>query len=402
MELKEAISRYAETLDSFYLYDERRIRESIGHLKQSFPQIEFLYSIKCNSNANVLNCVFSQGFGADAASAGEVNLAVQAGLKADQIYYSAPGKSVSEIERTLGRAVLIADSLGEIKRIQAVCERTGTCARIGMRINPDFTFSADHGTASKFGIDEEQALAFLRGNSCKNMKVTGIHVHVKSQELNADTLAAYYETMLRLAEKAAALCGPLEYVNMGSGMGIPYAAADAALDLTRLADRVRGSLDRFREQNPGTKLIIEVGRYVVGKSGCYVTKVMDRKVSHGKTYLILKNTLNGFLRPSLAKLVAHYSREAAPAGTEPLFTAVDAFEFRTLKDEPATEVVTLAGNLCTAADVMAEDVLMPHLECGDVVIVTNAGSYAAVLSPMQFSSQEPPAELFLTADGKVL
>ena len=140
--------------------------------------------------------------------------------------------------------------------------------------------------------------------------------------------------------------------------------------------------------------MIEVGRYAVGKSGIYVTKVMDRKVSCGKTYLILKNTLNGFIRPSLARLVCIYGGAAAPC--EPLFTSEDAFEIRTLKEDGAEkETVTLVGNLCTAADVAAENVTMPRLDVGDVVIFTNAGNYGAVLSPAQFSSQARPAAGFL-------
>ncbi len=134
----------------------------------------------------------------------------------------------------------------------------------------------------------------------------------------------------------------------------------------------------------------------------YVTKVIDRKLSQGKTFIILKNTMNGFVRPSLARLVAHYSTETSPAGSEPFFSGADAFQFIALKEGKCNEYVTLAGNLCTATDVIAENILMPHLEYGDLVVVSNAGAYAAVLSPMQFSLQERPAELFVTKDGKVL
>ena len=142
----------------------------------------------------------------------------------------------------------------------------------------------------------------------------------------------------------------------------------------------------------------------MGKSGIYVTKVMDRKVSCGKTYLILKNTLNGFIRPSLARLVCSYGGAAngCPAPGEPRFTGGAASEIRTLKEDGAEkETVTLVGNVCTAADVAAENVTMPRLDVGDVVIFTNAGSYGAVLSPAQFSSQERPAEVFLRESGEV-
>ena len=189
---------------------------------------------------------------------------------------------------------------------------------------------------------------------------------------------------------------------MGSGMGIPYALSDAPLDLPFLADCAAEMIGNFRRRFPRTRIIIEVGRYAVCKSGVYVTQVLDRKLSCGKTYLILKNTLNGFIRPSLAKLVEKFVRDSEPAAAEPLFTETDAFQLIPLREGEAPECVTLVGNLCTAADVIAENVMLPHLECGDSIVITNAGAYAAALSPVQFSSQEPPAELFLTVDGRFL
>ena len=395
--LRDCLKRY----DCFYLYDENTITESVARLKENFPQVKFLYSIKCNSNPHVLRAVFAQGLGADAASAGEVAMAREAGLSEDEIYYSAPGKSIEDIKNTMDKATLIADSLDEIKRIQSLAEQAGSMVKIGIRINPDFSFAGDVGQPSKFGIDEEQAVSFLRRTPCKNVKISGIHVHLKSQELNMDTLASYYRRMLALSEKFDSLCDGLDYINMGSGMGVPYAPGDIPLDVESLGTAVQREIGKYKAAHPNTKIIIEVGRYAVCESGIYVTKVMDRKISHGKTYLILKNTLNGFLRPSLARLVASYSEEALPCGSEPLFTSKDAFKIRVMKEGPASETVTLAGNLCTGTDVIAEDILLPRLECGDAVIITNAGSYAAVLSPIQFSSQEKPVELFLRQSGVI-
>lgn len=402
MKNKAMIAKQAEKYDSFYLYDENCIISSVNTLKENFPQIEFLYSVKCNPNCHVLHSVFTQGFGADAASLGEVFLANEAGLTKDQIYYSAPGKTMEDIKNAISKSILIADSLDEIKRIQIVASQAGMTAKIGIRINPNFTFYGNCGQSSKFGIDEDQAVAFIQDNDCENIKITGIHVHLKSQELNTAVLSDYYRNMLRLAEKFLSLCGELEYVNMGSGMGIQYSVNETPLDMKLLSADIHCALDKFKAAYPNTKLIIETGRYVVGKSGIYVTKVVDRKVSCGKTYLILKNTLNGFIRPSLAVLVTHYAEREEPAAAEPLFTGKDAFQFLTLKDDEPTELVTLVGNLCTATDVVAENIMLPHLECGDCIVMTNAGSYAAVLSPMQFATQEKPVEIFLTTDDKII
>ena len=401
--ITSAVHSLAQTRGSFYLYDERSIFRHIDLLKETFPQARFLYSIKCNSNPHVLQSVFSLGLGADAASLGEVLAAGKAGLSPDQIYYSAPGKTSEDIRRSMSEATLIADSTGELLRIQAAAEEAGKVVHAGVRINPDFSFGGGPGTSSKFGIDESQVYEFLAENPLKNVVIDGIHVHLKSQELRFDVLSEYYRNVFRLAEafEAAAGC-QLRFLNLGSGIGIPYSPTDRPLDFEALKNTAAELFDSFRASHPDTVIFIETGRFAVGKSGYYVTRVLDRKISRGKTFLILENTLNGFLRPVLARLICRYSPDLSPEGCEPLFTCRDECEILTFREEPPTERVTLAGNLCTAADVIAGDIFLPHLEPGDIIALTNAGSYAAALTPFQFSSQEPPAEFFLTAGGEIL
>ena len=393
----------AQRYGSFYLYDGEVIRQHTAQLATDFEGVQFLYSIKANHNPDVVRCVFSNDFGADAASLGEVQTALAHGLGREDIYYSAPGKTDWDIRESIRNATLIADSLSEVELINSIAGELGLTASIGVRLNPDFSFGGGSGQPSKFGIDTEQAMAAIPvWQSYPNINVAGIHVHLRSQELNMDTLAEYYRQMFHLAGIfQAALGRNLDFINMGSGMGIPYSRYDEPLDTASLGRRVKKIHRDFQEKFPETKILIEVGRYAVGKAGFYVTQVLDKKTSYGKTFVILANTLNGFLRPSLARLVNKYA-QGEPAGSEPLFTGVDAFDFLTLRPAwEGMETVTLTGNLCTATDVIAEDVTLPVLERGDLVLVTNAGSYGAVLSPMQFSSQPRPAELFLHEDGRV-
>lgn len=400
---KPIIEKLAKQYDSFYIYDEKIILRQIQKLHAHFPGIDFLYSIKCNANPDVVKCILANGLGADAASAREVRAAAAAGLEKKDIFYSAPGKSMKDIEETMDSAVLIADSINEIARIQAASQKKGIVAEIGLRINPAFSFYGEHAAASKFGIDEAEAIAFLEKNDCDHVKVTGIHVHLKSQELNAEVLARYYGHVLQLAKRIQnANPAPLEFINMGSGMGIPYRETDAPLDMEMLGEKVKGLLTQFRAAFPTARVLIETGRFVTGQAGVYVTTVADRKRSCGKTYIILHNTLNGFIRPSLARLIAHYSADGSPKGSEPLFTDVDAFQFIPLKESAHMEKVDLVGNLCTAADVIAEDIWMPVLECGDAVMITNAGAYAAALSPMQFSSQGRIREFFVSVGDNTM
>ena len=397
MELKNQICEISQKYDSFYLYDEKIIKNSISNLRKVFLEIEFLYSVKCNSNVNVLKSIFSEGFGADAASLAEVLMVRKLDLDKNKIYYSAPGKTSKDIEIAINESNLIADSIEEIRRINMVSKSLNKVTEIGVRLNPDFS-----GKASKFGVDEDIFYDFLHNNSCQNIKIVGIHVHLKSQELNVETLANYYKNMFLLVEKVQnTLSYKLKYVNMGSGMGIQYSKSDVPLDLDRLKNLVKDNLSEFKKHNPDITIFIETGRYVTAKSGFYIMKVLDKKVSYGTTYLILKNTLNGFIKPSVIKLVSKYEKEN-PVSWEPLFTSKDAFEILTFKEETdKKEKVTLVGNLCTATDVIAEDIVLPSMDCGDIIVINNAGSYAAVLSPMQFSSQEKPVEVFLSVDDSV-
>lgn len=393
----DVILSLAESHDSFYLYDEDAIAQRAAMLKAAFPGVGLLYSVKCNHNPHVVKCVLGQGFGVDASSLGEVQIASNAGLGPGMVYYSAPGKSERDIRGSWGKASIIADSLDEILLIERTAAEKGEIAEIGVRLNPSFSFSGGEAVPSKFGVDEDQFFGFLAKGACPHVRVVGIHTHLRSQELSASVLSRYYGNVLDLAGRVEEAGAVLGYVNLGSGIGIPYAETDGEVDLRLLADALGGCAT-----GASFRILIETGRYVVGKAGMYVAKVMDRKVSCGKTFVILKNTLNGFMRPSLARLAESAAPSAEPPACEPLYTGRGSFPIRVLNGVADTEKVTLVGNLCTSADVVAENVVLPRMERGDVVVFENAGAYAAVLSPMQFSSQEPPAELFLRSDGAVV
>lgn len=400
---RNAAARLAEKYESFYLYDEGAILDSIERLRKSFDGVRFLYSAKANPHPGVLSCILSEGIGVDAASLREVQMGRENGLGKYDIYYSAPGKSVHDIDAALPDCVIIADSVNEVERIQTLAAGHGIVAEIGIRINPNFSFDGAVGTANKFGIDEDTVFEKLpEWKAMKHIKITGIHVHSRSQELDGTLIAGYYAKMFELACRVQdALGEKLGFVNMGSGIGIPYAESDRPVDLARLGDEMTRLMGVYRSRL-SAQILIETGRFLVGKAGVYVTHVLDKKVSHGRTFVILANTLNGFVRPSMAQMVESYTVDAHPHNSEPMYTGRNAFGFVPLADTAGTETVTVVGNLCTGTDVIAKDITLPKLDCGDVFVITNAGSYAAVLSPMQFASLTPPAQILLKADGSTV
>ena len=397
---RELILKLAEKYESFYIYDGRTVLDSIAALGSSFERVRFLYSAKANPHPSVLRCIFDEGFGLDAASMGEVSMGVKLGLAPEDIYYSAPGKSMNDLDAALEKCVIIADSAAELERIQYLAARHGVKAEAGVRINPNFTFDGEGGVSCKFGIDEDEALKKLaEWDKLKNLHICGIHVHSRSQELDTQRLCDYYGRMFELAVRCQKTLGrQLHFVNMGSGIGIPYAATDSAVDLKKLGAHMNKLCKEYAAELPEARIFIETGRFVSGRAGVYVTHVNDVKTSLGKKYVILANTLNGFVRPSIAQMVERAS-DAAPC--EPLYTGPDAFGFAPLTDETETETVTVCGNLCTGADVIAQDTELPKLKTGDVFVITNAGSYAAVLTPMQFASLTPPVQIFAAPDGRL-
>lgn len=401
---KDIILKLAEDHDSFYLYDENEILNSIERLKNSFKGVYFLYSIKANPNLRILDSIFSQNIGADAASLEEVLMSHERGVSKDDLQYSAPGKSEKDIRESIEVATIIADSFHEIDLISKVAQNMNLTARIGIRINPNFTFHSDMGVSSKFGIDENQL--FERLGEIKltpNVDVIGIHVHSKSQELEESIIELYHKNVLDLAIRfQSALGRKLEFINMGSGIGIPYTQEDTPVEVEKIGRAFHDNLEDLKEKLKPIKIYIETGRYLVGKAGIYVTKVRDKKKSHDKTYIILNNTLNGFYRPSISQMVRNYTLEDFPVATEPMFTSFNSSQIGVLNNEESKEEVTLMGNLCTAADVVAYDVTLPRLEIGDIVIMNNAGSYSHVLTPLQFASMEKPKEIFLEKTGKTI
>ena len=213
--------------------------------------------------------------------------------------------------------------------------------------------------------------------------------------LDAELIADYHRKCFDLAERIAKDYGiTVEFVNFGSGIGTVYNDdAEKPVDLTVLSKSFAGIAAKNRETLKAA-LYIETGRFPTCRAGTYYARVVDKKTSRGVTYLVVTSGLNGFIRPGFAAMAERIAANGAASGLEPFYTTKNEFRIEVLPAHPAgtTETVTVAGNLCTAVDVIAEGITLPTLEVGDLVAVTNAGAYAATLSPTRFSSHPAPQE----------
>lgn len=400
----DEIRRAATQYDSYYLYEEKVILDRIGTLVREFPTAHFLYSMKANDNQAVTATILRHGFGADAASPAEVQRAEIYGVPPEEIHYSAPAKTERFIRETIGHCVLVADSVSEVSMISRIAQEKGKKAYIGLRLDPDYDMDGSSDVfPRKFGIEISQAKENLPAwLNDPNIEIVGIHVHLQSQILDWTRIDAYQDAVLKLADEwMEEYKVPLGFVNVGSGIGIAYTRYDEPVDLHSLGESLTQKWQAFTQRHPDVQLFIETGRYITGKCGLYVTKVIDRKVSRGKNYILTAGTMNAFLKPVIANMEKNNPNAHS---CEPLFTDVDAHPLWCVSSDgrkiTERETVTIVGNLCTANDVIAEDIEFSKLMPGDLLIVRNAGAYASVLSPMQFSSLPKPAQIMIREDDQ--
>lgn len=381
-----------------YLYSRDILTAQAEQLRRTFPGFDILFSIKANPFPPVLQALAALGVGADAASAREVSLSAECGMAKEDIYFSAAGKTDHALTAAWDSCHLIADSIGEVQRIAAIAAARGERKSIGLRINPAFNMDGGTNGASKFGIDETDLPALGELLSTLPVDVCGLHVHLRSQNLSADVLSHYYENCFALALRLRdVLHCTVEYINFGGGVGIVYdPALQSPLDMTAL----HRSAQAVADENARTlraRLMIESGRFLTAQAGTYYLPVVDKKTSHGTTYVIVENCLNGFQKPALAALLRTAAGDAPLAPQEPLFTGETSFPITALPaaDTGAVETVDIVGNLCCATDVLAKGFTGPALSVGDLVAVGNTGAYAKTLSPLLFSSHDAPAEFLI-------
>ncbi len=382
-----------------YVYDKKIIDEACEELKRELPGFDFLYSIKANPFEPVVRTIAGHGFGADAASWREVEESLACGIRPENIFFSAPGKTENDLRRAWDKCTIIADSLHEIQLLNGIAADKGITADIGLRVNPLFAMGGGNASPSKFGIDLEDTEALKNTlQACPNVRVTGMHVHLRSQVLDADMIAQYYRDVMRTAAELKNTCGTeMQFINFGSGIGTVYdSLKEKPVDLARLCE---GTAELMKMNEAlGARLLIETGRFVVCHAGTYYTPVVDKKTSHGVTWLIVPNGMNGFLRPAIASLISTVAHGEPVPGMEPLFTNENEFEVRVLNDAEEKETVNVVGSLCTALDVIRNNITLNKAEIGDLIEITNAGSYAFPLSPQFFSSHTIPAQYLRDGD----
>ena len=373
----------------FFAYDRGLLTERIAQLRTVMPsEIELSYAVKANPMPAVVHHLSGLVDGFDVASALELRAALNTTIPPIRISFAGPGKTPTELRQAVAAGVTVEiESATEARRLIEIGQLLRIRCRAAIRVNPDFEIKGwgmrMGGGPQQFGIDAEQVPTLLKELSKAEMEVTGFHVFAGSQNLNANVLAEAQrktiDLVLRLAET---MPSPVEYLNLGGGFGIPYFEKDRPLDLTVVAANLAELLEKkIRVHHPQARVIIELGRYIVGECGVYVTRIVDRKESRGRTFLVVDGGLHHQL--------------AASGNLGQVIRRNYPIAIGNRMDDRATETVSIVGKLCTPLDVLGDRVMLPPADVGDLVVVFQAGAYGFTASPTAFLSQPEPAEVLL-------
>jgi diaminopimelate decarboxylase len=368
-----------------FVYDFAIVAARVARLRAALPPgVDVHYAIKANPFAPLLRAIAPLVDGFDIASVGELR-AVRGLMPAAALSFAGPGKREAELEDAILAGITInLESTGEAARALAIGDRTGVTPRLAVRVNPDFELRGSGmrmgGRASPFGVDAVQVPALVRRLRAAGADWRGFHIFAGSQALDGDaiveTQAATVALAARLAEEAGA-APPL--VNLGGGFGIPYFAGEAPLAIERIGAALGDALTSRAAALADSRFALELGRWLVGESGVYLTRIVDRKESRGETFLVTDGGLHHQL-----------------AATGNFGTVVRRNYPIALADrltDPARETVTVVGCLCTPLDRLADSVALPEARVGDVIAVFMAGAYGLSASPSDFLSHPVPAQI---------
>jgi len=385
-----SVAHLAERVGStpFYAYDRALLRERVAYLRQVLPpEIELHYSVKANPMPAVVQAMASLVDGFDVASGGELKIALDTPMQPADISFAGPGKSSSELRRAVAAGVLVhVESAREAQLLIDIGAQLGIRPRVSLRINPDFELKSSGmkmgGGAKPFGIDAEQAPALLATLAQQGIEVEGLQIFSGSQSLSADAIIAAqsqcFGLAMRLAQEAALT---LRSLNIGGGFGIPYFPGDAHLDLAPIGVHLAQCLPRMHALLPTLRVVIELGRYLVGEAGMYVTRVVDRKVSRGQVFLVVDGGLHHHLAAS--GNFGQVIRKNYPVA------------MASASRDAEREVVTVVGPLCTPLDVLAAQMALPPAQVGDLIVVFQSGAYGLSASPTAFLGHPAPVEVLV-------
>ena len=364
-----------------YVYSHGALERAYRELDDAFADLDHLvcYAVKANGNLAVLRALASFGAGADIVSGGELYRAMRAGFDPKKVVFAGVGKTDKELMAGLGERILLfnAESASELEHLDRLASRHGKRARVALRVNPDVDAETHEHVATgrasdKFGIPTEAALALAdRVAEYKSVDLIGVHQHIGSQITKLAPFTESVEKSAGLVEELKSRGFDIKYFNIGGGLGIRYKDEEAPTP-KELVDAVRPTLEAT-----GTRILCEMGRYIAAAAGVLLTRVIYRKKSGEKDFLVADAGMNDLLRPSLYG--AHHEVRSVREDTQKVQNA------------------DLVGPVCESGDFLARDRELPDAGEEDLLALMCAGAYGFSMAS-NYNSRPRPAEVFVRGE----
>ena len=361
-----------------YVYDFDTISTQFTTLKEAFKARKSLicFAVKANSNLSVLKHMARLGAGCDCVSIGEVKRALYAGIPKYKIIFSGVGKRDDEIEEALRQDILMLnlESEEEMKRVEMIATQLGVVARISIRVNPNIDAQTHPYISTglhenKFGVDIESAKRmYIHAKNATALDPVGIHFHIGSQITELQPFKDAAVVLANLLRNLKALQIDIKFFDVGGGIGIRY-DDETTISLYEYAQGIFAALGGL-----DVTFVCEPGRYLVGNSGYFLTKVLYEKHNGYKRFVIVDGAMNDLIRPSL-------------------YGAYHEIEVYN-KDKSDATPCDVVGPVCESGDFFAKETLLPPLEHDDLLVVKSAGAYGFTMSS-NYNSRTRVAEVAL-------
>jgi diaminopimelate decarboxylase len=371
-----------------FVYDNNIVGAQVARFKGAMADgVGLYYAVTANPYEPLLEFLGRYVDGFRIVSLGEMKLLQQAQLAGIPMNFAGPGKLDAELDAAVKACATISvESEREAARAIAAGERIGVQPKISIRVTPSFAIEGGQvslgSRASPFGVDDDRVPALALGLLEAGVDWRGLHMFSGSQCLNAEALAEVHRVNVRHAGELADIIGvPLPELNLGSGFDVACRPGDEPLDIDHVASSLTQTLCNAPALLATTRFTIELGRWLVGESGVYLTRVVDRTESCGRTFL----TTDGGGHHLIGATGSLGERGIAN------FPIAVANRFA----EPAEEEVTVTGCLCTPYDMLGDEVSLPRAEEGDLIAVFCAGAYGLSASPQAWESRPMAKEMLV-------
>lgn len=365
-----------------YVYSSTGIREQYERLHDALGSLDarLHYSVKANSSIAILALLRELGAGLDIVSGGELFRALKAGYTGKDIVFSGVGKTEREMEEALRAGVLLVnvESEQELHVLNRVANRLGVTAPVALRVNPEVLVDTPHPytrtgeKGMKFGIPFDEALSVAKvAAALPDIRLLGLDMHVGSQISQFAPYEVGLQRLLHLRREIERDTKVrLEYLDIGGGLAVTY-DAELSVDVGQFGKVINALVG-----GSGLKIILEPGRFLVGNAGVLLTRVLYRKRSGGKEFIITDAGMTDLLRPS------HYNA----------FHRIEA-----VKPTGRTTVADVVGPICESGDFLALDRQIDDAGPGDLLAVQSTGAYGFVMSS-NYNSRPRSAEVLVDGD----